>query len=156
TTERGTMELRQLRCFLVLAEELHFGRTAERLKATQPVVRRSIQDLEAELGEALLVRQDGGLLLTAAGCAFAEGARRILGDSNHPIPAPIIARASGSALRVGQLASATSRFIPQVIAAFRERYPEQPMQLSTGSSPEQIAGVRANQCDVAFVRLPID
>jgi DNA-binding transcriptional LysR family regulator len=148
------MELKQLRYFVTVAEELHFGRAAERLKVAQPMLSRSIQELERELGYPLLARESGALTLTGGGRAFVEGARRLLGEAPRPLRASPISAVPGDALRIGQLASITSRVIPVILTAFREKHPEHPLELSTGTSPEHIESLRANACDVAFVRMP--
>ena len=72
------MEFRHLRYFLVLAEELHFGRAAQRLAITQPPLSLNIQQLEASLGARLFERDSKGVRLTAAGVAFRESAQALL------------------------------------------------------------------------------
>jgi DNA-binding transcriptional LysR family regulator len=148
------MELKQLRYFVTVAEELHFGRAAERLKVAQPQLSRSIQELERELGYPLLARESGALALTGGGRSFVEGARRLLGEAPRPFRNIHLSAVPGDALRVGQLASITSRVIPVILGAFRDKHPEHPLQLSTGLSPENIESLRGNACDVAFVRMP--
>uniref|UniRef100_UPI00301C9DF8 LysR family transcriptional regulator n=2 Tax=Hydrogenophaga TaxID=47420 RepID=UPI00301C9DF8 len=72
------MEFRHLRCFLALAEELHFGRAAARLAMTQPPLSLNIQQLEASVGAPLFVRNSRGVALTPAGQAFVPRARALL------------------------------------------------------------------------------
>src|SRR5687768_16423969 len=110
------MDLKHLRYFLILAEELHFGRAAERLMVGQPVLARSVQDLETELGHPLLVREAGRLTLSDGGRSFLDGARRMLGEDPLVTSKGVVTRAPGNTLRIGQLASATSRIVPFVIA----------------------------------------
>jgi DNA-binding transcriptional LysR family regulator len=150
------MELRQLRYFVVLAEELHFGRASNRLGVGQPILTRSVQELERELGHALLLRESGVLGLTERGRSFADGARRILGEGRHAGAYTLPGAEVEPGLRVGQLTSATSRFIPQMISVFRERHPDLMLHLSTGNTPDLVASVRSRSCDIAFVRLPLD
>ena len=72
------MEFRHLRCFVVLAEELHFGRAAQRLAMTQPPLTMAIQQLEASVGARLFLRNSRGVQLTEAGQAFVPSARALL------------------------------------------------------------------------------
>src|SRR5262245_45788851 len=77
------MELRTLRYFVAVAEELHFGRAATRLHMSQPPLSRAIQQLEADLGAALFRRSTGGVSLTPAGTVLLEEARKLLAQSDQ-------------------------------------------------------------------------
>src|SRR3954464_2799804 len=88
----GPMELRQLRTFVAVAEELHFRRAAERLHMAQSSVSQQVRTLEAELGVALFDRNRRGASLTAAGTALLEQARGVLASADH---AAAVVRATG-------------------------------------------------------------
>ena len=79
------MEFRHLRCFTVLAEELHFGRAAQRLAMTQPPLSMAIQQLEADVGARLFERNSRGVALTAAGLAFLPRAQALLEKGPHGV-----------------------------------------------------------------------
>src|SRR4051794_19502431 len=115
------MELRHLRYFVAVAEELHFRRASERLHVAQPAVSEQIRKLEAELGVPLLSRTHRSVALTASGTVLLEEARRVLRQAD------VAARAARSAreqelgrLRVGYLVDALPACIPHALAAFRD------------------------------------
>ena len=149
------MELRQLRYFIVLSEELHFNRAAKRLHLSQPPLTRQIHQLEEELGVALLHRTTRRVELTDAGHAFANEARQIMARVVH---------ASGLAAQanrgvVGQLVlgytPARINLVAKAIKAFGKQYPHVRISLRdmTGQTTELI---RDGRIDVGFVPLPVD
>src|SRR5215813_7486664 len=96
------MELRHLRYFVVVGEEQHFGRAAERLRLAQPALSRQIQDLEEEIGFKLFERLPRGVKISPAGKSFLEDARQILRQVNEAaMRAGRIARGQSGVLRVG-------------------------------------------------------
>ena len=104
------MELRHLRYFVVVGEEQHFGRAAERLHIAQPVPSRQIQDLEKEIGFPLFDRLPRGVKLSAAGKLFLEDARRILAEVQEATRcAECVARGKAGTLRVGFVESISRR-----------------------------------------------
>jgi DNA-binding transcriptional LysR family regulator len=149
------MELRQLRYFIVLSEELHFNRAAKRLHISQPPLTRQIRQLEDELGVALLHRTTRRVELTDAGHVFANEARQIMAR---------VAHASGLAAQanrgvVGQLVlgytPARSNIVARAVKAFGKRYPNVRISLRdmTGQTIELI---RDGRIDVGFIALPVD
>ena len=118
------MGLRRLKSFVVLAEALNFNRAAARLHISQPPLTRQIQLLEGELGAPLFERQPKGLVLTAAGCALLDDARRILGMvAAARDRAAQAGRGEIGRLDVGIFGSAILRHIPRLLLQFRSLYP---------------------------------
>lgn len=118
------MEFRHLRYFLALAEELHFGRAAQRLSITQPPLSLNIQQLEASVGARLFDRDSKGVRLTAAGLAFRESAQALLAQAEQArrLARGIDAGAVGR-LRVGFVGSVLFRGLPQWLAGYRADHP---------------------------------
>src|SRR5579885_297450 len=151
------MELRHLRYFVAVAEELHFSRAAERLHIAQPPLSQQIRQLEDELGVRLFERTRRRVELTDAGRMVLEEARRTLAQAERV--ASTARRASeGSAgfLRVGFSSSAPYTTLPAVLRAFRAQYPEVALNLFERSTEEQIELIAADKIDVAFVRRPVE
>jgi len=119
------MELRHLRYFLAIAEELNFTRAAEKLHIAQPALSRQIRDLEHEIGTRLFERGGTKTALTPAGQAFVEGARNTLAAAAAAVSAARDASAASlGTFRVGYMHPHFDELIPQAIADFRLRYPK--------------------------------
>ena len=151
------MELRHLRAFVAVAEELHFGRAAERLGIQQPPLSLQIQALERELAARLLDRGSRKVNLTAVGALFLVEARATLAQAERAIA---VVRRAGEGeigeIRLGFTASAPfTAVMPQVIYAFRQRFPEVHLKLMGLPTREQLAALVARKLDLAFVRSPI-
>jgi DNA-binding transcriptional LysR family regulator len=116
------MELRQLRYFVTLAEELHFGRAAEREHIVQSALSQQVQRLERELGVRLLERSTHHVALTAAGAVFLVEARQILAHADRAAAAARSAVAAGPPLRVGIIDSSYDS-MPQILHQVQARYP---------------------------------
>ena len=146
------MELRQLRYFVAVAEELHFGRAARRLRVSQPPLSRQIADLERELGVKLLERSSHHVELTTSGGAFLSESREILAavERAKATARSVSAEPSGP-LRIGFIQAQgwplKSAIIREVIA----RHPGIAPTFEPGSSAEQIRALRARQLDVAVI-----
>ncbi|MBV8505958.1 MAG: LysR family transcriptional regulator [Alphaproteobacteria bacterium] len=118
------MELRHLRYFVAVAEELSFRRAAHLLHVSHPALSQQIQDLENELGLKLLERNSRRVELTEAGRAFLLGGRRVLGAAKEAIAqAQEAAKGERGRLVIGSLGPLTSAFLPVALARFREQRP---------------------------------
>ena len=150
------MELRHLKYFVAVAEELHFSRAAERLHVAQPPLSQQIRKLEDELGVRLLERTRRRVQLTDAGRTVLEEARRTLSQADRVLSAARSA-AEGSVgfLRVGFSSSAPYTTLPAVLRAFRSRFPGVALSLFERSTEEQVGMLTAGALDVGFVRRPI-
>ena len=149
------MELRQLRYFLVVADELHFGRAAERLHLTQPPLTVAIRRLEAELGVQLFDRTTRRVTLTPAGEAFRRRIQDVvteLDDAAGDV-ASVAAGLSGR-IRVGFVSSASYSTIPEAIRVFRERRPRVELVLSPLTSGEQVEQLLDGELDLGVLRDP--
>ncbi|MDN7437412.1 LysR family transcriptional regulator [Burkholderia multivorans] len=145
------MELRHLRCFVVLAEELHFTRAAERLHIEQPSLSRAIKELEEELGVLLFDRNRRGTVLTAAGATFLQDIRRLFSVLEQ---ARANAKAVGSGLRGSIRIAVSDGAIDPRLSAFlarcREEEPEIEIRLSEVPLAEQLRGLRSGDFTIGF------
>ena len=124
------MELRHLRYFSAVADELHFGRAAEKLNIAQPPLSQQIKKLETELGVMLFHRTKRRVSLTEAGTVFRTRARVILDAArNAADEAGRIGRGEVGRLSVGFMSTATLNRLPLVLRAFKERYPDAEIDL---------------------------
>jgi DNA-binding transcriptional LysR family regulator len=150
------MELRHLRYFVAVAEELNFSRAAERLGIAQPPLSQQIQHLERELGVALFVRTHRRVELTDVGRALLDDARRTLAQAGRFVDiARRAARGEAGSLRLGFSSAALYTMVPAILRAFLARAPEVTLNLEERSSEEQIEMLSAGAIDAGFVRLPI-
>ncbi len=151
------MELRHLRYFTALAEELHFGRAAEKTFVAQPTLSQQIQKFEEELGARLFERTKRSVALTQAGEALLPYARRILKEAERAEKAALAAQEGRAGyLRVGFEAPAMRSGLSRVIKAFRKEAPGVELSLEELGSRQQAEALRAETLDVGFVLLPID
>ena len=149
------MELRHLRYFVVLAEELHFGRAARRLSISQPPLSFNIRQLEEDLGAKLLERTSKQVRLTPAGEVFLVESRRILAQAGHARTlAARIASGLGGRLRLGIVASMLYRGLPQQLARFQREHPGIELALRELNSGEQVEALRAGMLDAGFLHAP--
>ncbi|UJX39589.1 LysR family transcriptional regulator [Desulfovibrio sp. JY] len=148
------MELRDCRCFVAVAEELHFGRAAARLGMAQPPLSQRIRALEAELGAALFVRTSRMVALTPAGEAFWREARALLALAGEAaaVPRRVAAGLCGR-LRVGFVNPAMDAFLSATLAIFRQNAPDVELVLREMGSREQGEALAAGRLDVGFLRL---
>jgi DNA-binding transcriptional LysR family regulator len=145
------MELRQLRYFVAVAEELHFRRAAERLYVAQPAVSEQIRKLEAELGVRLFDRAHRSVFLTEPGKALLGEARRVLRFAEGAQRAARSARdRSRAPLRVGYVPDTLPSSVPRAL----QHLTALEVALETGTPLGLIAGVRERELDAAVVALP--
>ncbi|WP_206505381.1 LysR family transcriptional regulator [Streptomyces chrestomyceticus] len=149
------MELRVLRYFVAVAEELHFGRAAVRLRMTQPPLSRAIQQLEADLGCVLLYRSPAGVALTPAGAVLLDEARTLLERADQA-RVRVAAAAGTATLTVGTLADSAGEAGTRLAAAYRARHPHVEVRIREADLTDPTTGLRAGLVDVALTRAPFD
>jgi DNA-binding transcriptional LysR family regulator len=151
------MELRDFRYFVVVAEEGHITRAAERLGIQQPPLSQRIKAIERELDVQLFHRKARGVELTDAGRAFLDNARAMLAQYEHAFEATRrTARGEQGRLCVGVTPTGPFHpFVPRVIRAFREAFPLVTLTLEECLSPELLERLRNEQMDAAFLRTPM-
>ena len=150
------MELRHLRYFVVLAEELHFGRAAERLHIVQPTISRQISRLEQDLGVALFHRTKRSVRLTEAGRVLLEEARQLLERSEEAILKTRRAAAGeAGTLCVGLTGSSTYIVLSKVLPLHQERFPNVRIAPREMNTSVQLEALREGSIEVGFVRLPV-
>ncbi|MFI9838851.1 LysR substrate-binding domain-containing protein [Nonomuraea sp. NPDC051941] len=151
------MELRHLRYFVMVAEELHFGRAAERLHMAQPPLSQRIRDLERELGVRLFDRNPHRVSLTEAGALLLEHARGVLERADAAREAMRRIRPGDSGvLRAGVPPDTTPMALRTLVATFAERVPDVLLELHELTTASQLAKLRAEELDVGLVRHPCD
>jgi DNA-binding transcriptional LysR family regulator len=151
------MELRQLRYFVAVAEELHFRRAAARLHISQPPLSSQIRQLEEEMGCQLLTRTRRRVELTAAGAAFLHDARALLSELDGAVAtARQIDAGQTGRLRVNFVGSALLSIVPGVVQRFRAARPGIELELRERSTVEQLRALAAGVIDVGLVRPPIE
>ena len=145
-------ELRQLRHFVAVAEELHFGRAAQRLHMTQPPLSQSIANLEDLLGAPLFLRNRRMVGLTAAGSALLPEARRIL-DEAGALPELVRRAASGEAgrLALSFVSTAGLGMLPDVLRRYRAAFPGVRLVLHEATSDVQFDDLLSGRIDAGFV-----
>lgn len=146
------MEFRHLRCFTVLAEELHFGRAAQRLSMTQPPLSLNIQQLEASVGARLFERNSRGVALTAAGQAFLPRALALLEQAALAArEARDVGQGLAGQLQIGFAGTVLYRGLPQVLRDFAAAHPRMRLALRELSSSEQLVELVHDRLDLGFV-----
>jgi DNA-binding transcriptional LysR family regulator len=151
------MELRHLRYFVVVAEEGHFTRAAERLGMQQPPLSQQIRALEQELGFDLFRRHPKGANLTAGGAAFLGEARAILGNVQQAaLRAGRVANGSAGTIAIGFTSSAAAHpLIPQIVRAYRAAWPDVNLDFREGNAAELTDAIADGELHLGFLRLPV-
>jgi DNA-binding transcriptional LysR family regulator len=147
----------QLAGFIAVAEELHFGRAAERLNMTQPPLSRQIQKLEKIIGTELLERDNRKVQLTAAGRAFLDEARRLMALADRaPVTARRIATGRSGLLRIGFTAASGFSILGPLLEEIAEIVPDVDIDLQELVTGEQIQGLLTGGLDLGLARPPFD
>ena len=147
----------QLRGFVAVADELHFGRAAARLRITQPPLSRQIQKLERVVGAQLLERDNRRVTLTAAGQVFLIEARRLLtlADSAPELARRVSSGATG-VVRLGFTAASTYGILGRLLNDLSDALPDVDIDLSEMVTREQVAALLNGEIDLGLARPPFD
>jgi len=149
-------ELSQLRCFVAVAEELHFGRAAARLNMTQPPLSRQIQILERVLDVVLLERSNRTVKLTPAGQSFLAEARRLLKlAESAALLAKRVANGKAGSINIGFTATSAYSYVPRLVAACRRELPDVEVALKEMVSGDQLKRLDSGEIDIGLLRPPI-
>jgi DNA-binding transcriptional LysR family regulator len=151
------MELRHLRYFVAVAEELSFNRAAQRLRISQPPLSNQIKQLEEELGVQLFERSSRGVRMTEAGEALLDEARRIfvqLEQTTRVVQR--VGHGEVGRLTLGFVPSASNEMLPSILRTFRHRYPEVELFLREMRPDRVVQRLHDQQIDAGFLYLPLD
>jgi len=151
------MELRLLRYFVAVAEELNFTRAAERLHIAQPSLSQQVRQLEAEIGAPLFLRDKHRLELTEAGRIFLRESRNILNYTNHAISVTRqAARAEAGLITIAMVPGPEGKIFSRVISSLLFNNPDVQIVLRSLTSPEQVLALQNREINVGLLRGPID
>jgi DNA-binding transcriptional LysR family regulator len=149
------MEMRELRSFVLLGQQLHFGRAARLLNLSQPALTKQIRRIEEDLGCSLFQRGKHGTKLTSAGELFLQEAKPIVNGFDQLIEAGRrLSRGESGRLRIG-FGFHTFELVPRLIARLRQLVPRVEISLRDMSTAEQTEGLRTRRIDAGFVRAPV-
>lgn len=147
------LEIMQLRCFVAVGEELHFGRAAQRLNMTQPPLSRQIRLLEHQVGTQLLERTNRVVRFTAAGKAFFPEAARILRMADEAAAtARRVAKGEKGSIAIGFTAAFGYGLLPEMVRRLRERVPNVQLTLKEMVTSEQLEALDGGQLDIGLMR----
>jgi DNA-binding transcriptional LysR family regulator len=150
------IELRHLQSFVTLADELHFGRAAQRLRIAQPALSQQIQRLERELSVQLLHRTSRSVELSVAGVALLASARGLLADARRAVDTT---RRAGlgdvGVLRLGFAASGAFGILPDILRTFRKKFPDVLLEFYDGPLELPIERLENGSLDIAIARGPV-
>lgn len=149
------MELRQLRSFVVLADELHFKKAADKLFIVQPALTKQIQDLERELGVLLFERNKRKVQLSVAGEFFREKILLIINELEVvKNKVKLIENGLKGEVRIGYVGSCIHTFLPKLLSELHEQQPQIQTYLSEMTTASQLRALQKGELDIAFVRNP--
>ncbi|NEJ02564.1 LysR family transcriptional regulator [Rhizobium ruizarguesonis] len=147
------MELRQLSYFVAVAEELHFGRAAAKVRIAQPALSNHVQALERELGVQLFIRSTRRVELTRAGETFYERSVRILSEID--LSTEIVRSVAGKTARkisIGTVYPATIGVLPSFLARIARKYPDIRLHVESGTTDDIIRHIEAGRINLGFIR----
>lgn len=151
------LDLRHARAFVVLAEELHFGRAAGRLFMTQPALSRTIQQMEQAVGARVVDRTTRRVALTPSGEALLDSARAAVEAFDDFVSRSTSLKGrSDHTLRVAHQIGAALSLVPDIVRRFTADHPEIEVELREFDFSEPFAGIDTGSSDVAFIRLPLE
>lgn len=147
------MDLQQLRCFVATAEELHFGRAAQRMNMLPSALGRFVRLLEEDLGTRLLTRTTRNVALTDDGVVLLKDARALLTQADAlAVRFRTRSRKGATIIRVGAIDSAAAGLIPKLLKDFRKRRPDATIQLVEDKTIRLLPRLLTGRLDLAFVR----
>jgi DNA-binding transcriptional LysR family regulator len=150
------LQIEELRSFVVLVDELHFGRASKRLFVSQPALSKQIRKLEDKVGGALFTRTRRKVEITEAGRVLLAGADKVLREDEAALSLAretVLGRAG--TLRIGFGIASVSEILPRTILRFRKTYSRVELKMRDMSTPAQIAALLEGNIDIGIVRLPI-
>ena len=151
------MELRHLRYFVAVAEELNFTRAAQRLRTAQPSLSQQIRDLENEIGVELLARNRRTVALTESGRIFLDEARLVLTQAQRAVSsARGLADEIGRTVTIGFVPAAEVKIFPSILTSVRARFPSLQIVLRSLTTGEQKDALAHKAIDIGFMRPPIE
>jgi len=153
STDGSVLTSRALQAFMVVAEELHFGRAAQRLHISQPPLSQQIRQFEQQVGTPLFVRTTRSVQLTAAGQMLRDRARALWQDADAALAAVRrAAQGDVGTLAIGFTSSAAYKLMPAALAAYRQRYPQVEIRLTEAISSRLIDMLLTDRIDIALLR----
>jgi DNA-binding transcriptional LysR family regulator len=150
------LQVEELHSFVVLADELHFGRASKRLFVSQPALSKQIRRLEEKVGGALFTRTRRKVEITEAGRVLLAGADKVLREDEAALSLAkeaVLGRAG--TLRIGFGIASVSEILPRTILRFRKTYSQVELKMRDMSTPAQIAALVEGSIDIGILRLPI-
>jgi len=151
-------DIMEMKCFLAVAEELHFGRAAIRLNMTQPTISQYIRKIEGQMGVPLFKRTTRSVELTECGNAFQAQARQILRMLEDAVLHTKLASGGispgGEHLSIGMIEPAVYRLFPRILRRFRKRFPATKLTVRTYDSAAIVRAIEQGDCDVGIMRQP--
>ena len=150
------IDLRQMRQFVAVAEELSFRRAAERLNMAQPPLSQAIQRIEADIGTKLFHRNKRQVILTRTGETMLEEAHRVLDQAERAVShIRDVAHGHKGRIKIGFVLTACYELLPRVARVFRRANPDIHIELHSMGSAEMVKALQEHQIDIAFLRPPL-